>query len=128
MSDPIVSFGRAVPGDLREWDRILSRLNTVVRVEMSGETPVYTINESTEFPSVPTIIDAARSFLQHPQMPQPTAEQEVLVHRVFTPPAQPETPIEAQLMAIEVFRKPDHAQRPINDSETILVNQIFGAR
>ena len=127
MSDPVVTFGRAVPDNLRDWDRVLARLNTVVRVEMRGETPVYTINESTEFPSVPTIIDAARAFLPHPQMPQPTAEQEVLIHRVFTPPAQPVPQIESQIMAIKAFAEPKPMPSPVDDVQAVLAMRIFGA-
>lgn len=145
MSDPIVTFGRAVPGDLREWDRVLSRLNTVVQVEMRGDTPVYTINESTEFPSVPTIIDAARAFLPHPQMSVPTAEEEILttrvflphqkeqrypeedvmVNRVFIPPIPNETPIEAQLLAIHAYDSPQTNAPPVDDSQALLAFKIF---
>lgn len=146
MSDPIVTFGRAVPGDLREWDRALSRLNTVVQVEMRGDTPVYTINESTEFPSVPTIIDAARAFLPPPQMPVPTAEEEVLTHQVFLPPEKAqrlaeedvithhvfmpplpnETPVEAQLLAIHTYESPRPRSPTVDDVQAILAMKIFG--
>lgn len=126
MSDPIVTFGRAVPGDLREWDRVLSRLNTVVQVEMRGDTPVYTINESTEFPSVPTIIDAARAFLPPPQMPVPTAEEEILTHQVFLPPLPNETPLEAQLLAIHTYEPPRPRSSTVDDVQAILAMKIFG--
>lgn len=123
MAEPVIRFGRQIPQTLQEWDQVLRDFARFVQ-KVGAE---FVLSEDTVLPTNETLIDGVRAFLPPPPAPAPSIESQMMAVRAFERPMPMPQP-EANLLTIRAFERPDVALPPVNDSQAILANQIFGAR
>lgn len=123
VSVPIVRFGGSVPGNLREWDRVLRSLNDFVK-QAGGN---FEISDNAKLPTNDSLVDGVRAFLPPPATPSPPIGSQIDALRPFMPRQTPETAIESKIDAIKTFLPPPMTLPPANDSQALLANKIFGA-